>query len=74
MHTMIIWTPLWHDGCIRLSGCGCVPLKESLCPFCRETHTKSLRARFPTRPEDEEKRQGPRGVNRREQSTEVEGW
>ena len=29
------------------------------CLFWRETHTKGLRARFPTRLEEDEERQGP---------------
>ena len=45
--------------------CGWVLVRGFLCPFWCETHTKGLRARFPTRPEDEEERQGPRAVNSR---------
>ena len=62
-------------GGIRFCGCGCelVPVRGFLCLFWRETHTKGLRARFPTRPEEDEGRQSPKEVNRREQSTEVRG-
>ena len=45
-----------------------MPVRGSLCLFWRETHTKSLRARFPMRPEEGEGRQGPRAVNRTRQS------
>ena len=52
-------------------GCGWMPVRGFLCLFWRETHTKDLRARFLTTPEEDEKGQGPRAVNRRRQSTEV---
>ena len=48
-----------------------MPVRGSLCLFWRKTHAKSLHARFPMRLEEDEGRQGPRAVNRREQSTEV---
>ena len=52
-----------------------MPVRGSLCLFWRETHTKGMRVRLPTRPEEDEGRQSPRaeqkkGVNRRGQSTE----
>ena len=43
---------------------GWMPVRVFLCLFWHETHTKSLRARFPTRPGEDEERQGPKAVNR----------
>ena len=48
-----------------------------LCLFWRKTHTKGLRARLPTRPEEDEERKVPESAeetsrqNRAEQSTEL---
>ena len=62
---------------------GWVPVRESLCLFWRETHTKGLCARSPTRPEGHGK-EGPRdqstgevsqqkdAVSRREQKKPVD--
>ena len=50
--------------------CVWVPVRESLCLFWRETHTKGQRARFPTRPEAVEGRKVPEKVGRRGQSRE----
>ena len=50
-----------------------VPVRGSLCLFWRETHTKGLRARFPTSPEEDEGRKVPerkKGVRRRNQNRE----
>ena len=49
---------LWHYGW-HLFVCMCVLVRESLCLFWRETHTKGLRARSPTRPEEDEGRKIP---------------
>ena len=51
----------------------CMSASQKIPLFWRETHTNGLRARSLTRPEEDEGRQGPRAVNRREQSTEVMG-
>ena len=55
----------WNCGTmagIRFCGCGYrwASVRRFLCLFCHETHTKGLRAWFPTRPEEEEDWQGPR--------------
>ena len=57
---------MWHDVGHSFCGCGCgwVPVREFLCLFWCETHTKGLRARFPTKTEDDEERQSPKAVNR----------
>ena len=54
---------------IRFSGCWCgwAPVRKFFCLLKRETNTKGLYAKFPTRPEEDEERQGPRAVNRREE-------
>ncbi len=36
-----------------------MPVRESLCLFWRESHTKGLHARFPTRPEEDEGKKVP---------------
>ena len=60
---------------IRFCGCGYGWVSvRFLCLFWRETHTKGLRARFPTRPEKNMGRQGLRAdqkkaVNKRGKST-----
>ena len=43
--------------------------KDSFFLFWRETNTKNLCARFPTRLEEDEERQGSRAVNREEVAT-----
>ena len=57
---------------IRLCGCGCVPVRGPLCLFWRETHTKGLCVRLPTKPEEDEGRKVPQTteVSRTNQSTE----
>ena len=60
---------LWNVA--RFSGW--VPVRGFRCLFWRETYTKGLRARFSTRLEEDEGKQGPRSFNRRKQSTEVGG-
>ena len=56
----------WH-----LFLCVWVPVREPLCLFWRETHTKGLRTRSPTRPEVKRERRSERrqkkAVSRREQ-------
>ena len=61
-------------GGIRFCACGGVPVRGSLCLFWRETHTKGLCARFPTRPEEDEGMKDPESteVDRTDQSTEQE--
>ena len=61
---------------IRFCGCGWewMPVRGFLCLFWLEIHTKGLRTRFPTRPEEDN--EGPRAeqkkaVNRRRQSARV---
>ena len=51
-------------GCIRFCVCGWVPVRGFLYLLWREIHTKGLRTKFPTRPEEDEERQGPRAGNR----------
>ena len=58
---------VWHNGWHSFLW---VQVRESLCLFWRETHTKGLRARSPTRPEEDERRKVPGTVGRREQSRE----
>ena len=43
-------------GGIRFCGCGWAPVRGFLCLLWRETHTKSLSARFLTRLEEDEKK------------------
>ena len=60
---------------IRFCRCGWAPVRRFLCLLWRETHTKGLSARSPTRPGEDEERQGPRTVNRREELATVrERW
>ena len=58
--------------------CGCgyewAPVRGFFCLFWCETHTKGLRARFPTRPEEDEEIQGPRVVNRKELARYLWTW
>ena len=73
----MVWHHGWHPFlCVR------VPVRESLCLFWLETHTKCLCARSPTRPEGQGK-EGPgyqsdeisvkrRAVSRREQQRPVD--
>ena len=42
-----------------------MPVRGSLCLFWRETHTKGLHARLPTRPEEDEGRQGTRAKQKK---------
>ena len=52
---------LWHNGWHSFLWVWVwVPVRGSLCLFWRETNTKGLRAIFPTRPEEDKGRQGPR--------------
>ena len=46
------WGSIYFSACWR----GWVPVIGFLCLFWRETHTKDLRARFPTRPKEDEKK------------------
>ena len=46
-------------------------VREFLCLFWCETHTKGLHVRFSMSAEEDEGRQGPRAVDRRKQSTEI---
>ena len=63
---------MWHDKLHSFLWVWvCVPVRGSLCLFWHETHTKSLCARFPTRPEENEGRQGPRDT-RTEQASRQE--
>ena len=57
---------MWHNGGHSLCRCGCrwVPVRGFVCLFWHEIHTKDLRVRFPMRPEEDERRQDPRAVNR----------
>ena len=47
---------------IHFCGYGWVPIGGFLCLSLRETDTKGLHGRFPTRPEEDDGRQGPRAV------------
>ena len=69
----IVWefTSMWHDFGHSWRGCGWVPVRGSLCLFWRETHSKGLHPRSPTRPKEDEWSQENREVDRTEQSTEV---
>ena len=60
-YTSIYLNHMWDDDGHSLRGCGCVwvPVRESLCLFGRETQTKGLLARSPTRQEGRGK-EGPR--------------
>ena len=53
---------------IHLCGCGSVPVRRFFCLFWRETHTKGVRARLPTRPIEDERKQ--RSQSRTEESRE----
>ena len=61
----VMWFDEWHSF-LRVW----VPFRGFLCLFWRETHTKGLCARFPTRPEEDEERKGPWAVNWIRQSAE----
>ena len=52
---------LWHDWWHSLLWVW-VPVKGLFCLFWHETHTKGLRARFPTTPEEDEGRKIPEGT------------
>ena len=53
------WFILCDTMCvIRFCGCGCQSEDSFVC-FWRETHTKGLQARSPTRPEEDEGRKVP---------------
>ena len=55
--------------------CGWVPVREFLCLFWRESYTKGLHTRFPTRLEEDKEKQGPRAVNRSQKKAMVrEKW
>ena len=41
---------MWHYVGHSFCWCMCAPVRESLCLLWRETHTKGLSTRFPTRP------------------------
>ena len=60
---------MWHYGWHPFLWVW-VPVRESLCLFWCETHTKSLRARTPTRPEEDEGKKVPETVDWRGQSRE----
>ena len=55
-------------GGIRFCGCEWVPIRRFLSLFWCKTLTKSLRARFLARLEEDEGKQGPWAGNRRRQS------
>ena len=69
-----IYVYIYCGTMLGRSVCGIewVSVRGSLCLFWRKTYTKCLHARSPTRPEEDEGRQGPR--NRRRQSTEQGSW
>ena len=54
-------------GSIRFCGCDWAQVRGILC------RTKVLCTRFPTRPEEDKERQGPRAVKRRERSKRQSG-
>ena len=81
--TIVIWTEdgtwglissLWHDGGHSFCGSGWAPVRGFLCLFWHVAHTKGLRMRFPTKPEEDEKRHSPWAVNREELVTVRERW
>ena len=63
---------MWHDDGHSFSGCGYgwAPVKGFLCLFWHETHIKG----FPTKPEEDEEKQGPRAVNREKLASVKERW
>ena len=64
---------LWHDGWHSFLWVWMwVPVRGSRCLFWRETHTKGLRAGFPTRLEEQEERQGPRKKESRTEQSRTE--
>ena len=68
MIPIVIGALVWHDGEAFVSvGVGERQSEDFFCLLWTETHTRSLCARFPTRPEKDEERQGLMAINRKKE-------